>query len=226
MILLAIDTAANLCAASIHDTAGDRELGRAARDIGKGHAEQLMPVVEEALAAAGKRLADLERIVVSTGPGSFTGIRVGVSAARGFALALGIPAVGVTTLEALAYVARRKAGGRPVLVVLDAGRGEYHAALYDGLGKLRYGPAMTTLSALADLAREHRPLLAGNAARQVADAGGGGFDVITEEATADIAVYARLGAGKDPADGRPKPVYLRGADAKPQAGFVLPRRSD
>jgi tRNA threonylcarbamoyl adenosine modification protein YeaZ len=224
MILLAIDTAANLCAASIHDTPTGRELGRAVRDIGKGHAEQLMPVVEEALAAAGKQLADIERIVVSTGPGSFTGIRVGVSAARGFALALKIPAVGVTTLEALAEAARKKAGDRPVLAVLDAGRGEHHAALYDGLGKLRYGPAMTTLSALADLAREHRPLLVGSAARHVADAAGGGFDVGAEEATADISVYARLGAAKDPADGRPKPTYLRGADAKPQAGFVLARR--
>ncbi|MBL8581920.1 MAG: tRNA (adenosine(37)-N6)-threonylcarbamoyltransferase complex dimerization subunit type 1 TsaB [Rhizobiaceae bacterium] len=223
MILLAIDTAANLGAASIHDTAGGHELGRAVHDIGSGHAEQLMPVIGEALAAAGKQLSDIGRVVVSTGPGSFTGIRVGVSAARGFALALKIPAVGVTTLEALAEACRPQADGRPVLVVLDAGRGEFHAALYDGLGKLRYGPAMTSLSTLADIAREQRPLLAGSAARQVAEATGGGLDIGAEAATADIAVYARLGTGKDAAAGRPKPTYLRGADAKPQAGFVLPR---
>lgn len=226
MILLAIDTAANLCAACVYDGASDRELGRCVRDIGSGHAEQLMAVVEEALAKAGRQLADIERIVVSTGPGSFTGIRVGVSAARGFALALKIPAVGVTTLEALADEARRLAGERPVLAALDAGRGAFHAALYDGLGKLRYGPAMKSLSDLAEMARQNRPLLTGNAARQVADAAGGGFKLGGEGATADIAVYARLGAQADPSDGRPRPVYLRGADAKPQAAFVLARRDD
>ena len=102
MILLAIDTASTLCAACIHDSAAGRELGRAVLDLGKGHAEHLMGVVHDAMAQAGVDFSALERIAVAVGPGSFTGIRVGVSAARGFAMALKIPAVGVTTLEAIA----------------------------------------------------------------------------------------------------------------------------
>src|SRR5690242_6358756 len=101
MILLAIDTAANLCAASVHDSAADRELGREVLDIGKGHAERLMGVIGSALGQAGVGYRDLERIGVAVGPGSFTGVRVGVAASRGLALALGIAAVGVDTLEAI-----------------------------------------------------------------------------------------------------------------------------
>ena len=90
------------------------ELGRAVLDIGKGHAEILMDVIAEALGAAGIAFAGLGAVAVSVGPGSFTGVRVGVSAARGLALALKIPAVGVSTLEALAaetrVVSRRQTG--------------------------------------------------------------------------------------------------------------------
>ena len=102
MKLLAIDCAANLCAACVYDAAAGKELGRSVRDLGKGHAEHLMAVIDEALKAGGTDYAGLGAVAVSVGPGSFTGLRVGVSAARGLALALKIPAIGVTTLEALA----------------------------------------------------------------------------------------------------------------------------
>ena len=123
MILLAIDTSSTLCAACIHDSAAGKELGRAVLDLGKGHAEHLMGVVHEAMAQAGVDFSALERIVVAVGPGSFTGVRVGVSASRGFAMALKIPAVGVTTLEAIAAETRESFGARKVMAALDGGRG-------------------------------------------------------------------------------------------------------
>jgi tRNA threonylcarbamoyl adenosine modification protein YeaZ len=181
-----------------------------------------MAVIEEALRQAGNAYADLSAVAVSTGPGSFTGVRVGVSAARGLALALKLPAIGVTTLEALAAQARQTFPGRAVLAALDAGRGEIHAALYDELSVLRYGPAVMTLSEAAEKAIGSRPVLAGTAAEPVAAAASRVFDIGPQAATADIAVYARLGAEKGAGE-KPKPVYLRAADAKPQAGFVLPR---
>lgn len=224
MILLAIDCAASLCAASVYDTVAAKELGRSVRDLGKGHAEHLMAVVEEALGQAGIAYADLGLIAVSTGPGSFTGVRVGVSATRGFSLALKIPAVGVTTLEALAQETRDALGQQTVLAALDAGREEIHAALYDETGHVLREPAVLSLAEAAEIAASGQMALAGTAARLVADAVvvDKAFAIGPLHATADIGTYARLAAGKEPGE-RPKPVYLRAPDAKPQAGFVLPR---
>lgn len=222
MKLLAIDCSASLCAACVYDAATDKVLGRHVLDLGKGHAEHLMAVIDKALAEAGASYADLGAIAVSVGPGSFTGIRVGVSAARGLALALKVPAIGVTTLEALAAEAAIAFPARPVLAVLDGGRGEIHAALFSADGAAVQGPAIATLAEAAAIASEGKSVLAGTAARTVADAAGSSFDFGPLAGTADIATYARLAARRGPGD-KPKPVYLRDADAKPQAGFVLPR---
>lgn len=224
MMLLAIDCAASSCAACVYDAKAGQELGRKVLDLGKGHAEHLMAVIEEALRQAGRTYADLTAIAVSVGPGSFTGLRVGVATARGLALALKIPAIGVTTLEALAEEARQTFPGRPVLAVLDGGRGEIHAALYDEFAGLRYGPAAMTLEEASAMASASAAgtVLAGTAAVALAEAAGRASDIGPTGATADIAVYARSAAGKTPGE-KPRPLYLRDADAKPQAGFVLPR---
>ena len=88
MIVLAIDTASALCAACIYYSDAEKELGRTQLDLGKGHAEHLMTVIADALAQAGLDFGALDRIVIAVGPGSFTGVRVGVATARGLALAL------------------------------------------------------------------------------------------------------------------------------------------
>ena len=209
MRLLAIDTAAHLCAACILDAeAGER--GRAVLDLGKGHAEHLMAVIDAALGEAGATLADLDAVAVSVGPGSFTGVRVGVAAARGLALALKIPAVGVTTLEALAAEARQANPGRAVVARIEAGRGQAYVAAFSAAGELTFGPAALALDAADQLIRES-----------------GEDAVLAAGKTADIATYARLGAerlGRGDAAERPKPLYLRDADARPQDGFALPRK--
>ena len=103
MLLLAIDTAGPVCAVALARAAdgGPEILTRIEERIGRGHAERLMPMIEEALTCAQKSFDDLDRIGVTIGPGSFTGVRVGVAAARGLALALDIPAVGVGSLDAI-----------------------------------------------------------------------------------------------------------------------------
>ncbi|TPN68112.1 tRNA (adenosine(37)-N6)-threonylcarbamoyltransferase complex dimerization subunit type 1 TsaB [Mesorhizobium sp. B1-1-1] len=223
MKMLAIDCAANLCAACVYDAGARQELGRAVLDLGKGHAEHLMGVIAEALKAGATAYAGLGAIAVSVGPGSFTGLRVGVSTARGLALALKLPAIGVTTLEALAAEAAGAFPGRAVLAALDAGREEIHAALYDEMSVLTYGPAVVTLADAVAMASERSSVLAGTAATRIAASAGRSFDIGPETATADILTYARLAAAKGEGE-RPKPLYLRGADAKPQAGFILSRQ--
>lgn len=162
--------------------------------MAKGQAERLMPLLEELLAEAGIGWRDLTRIAVGTGPGNFTGIRIAVAAARGLALGLGIPAIGVTRLEALAHGLPR-----PLTVVEDARRGEIYLQrfLEESADPARLVPAGTRLPGGA---------LTGSAA------GPGGLSPAMPLAEA----MARIGAARAPGP-RPAPFYLRGADAAPPA---------
>ena len=221
-MLLTLDTCAGLCAASVSDAS--RELGRCVRDIGTGHAEQLMGVIAEALAVAGNGYPDLTGIAVAVGPGSFTGIRVGVSTARGLALALKIPSTGVGTLDAIAEEARALFPARSVVVAIDARREEVYTAAWDADGATVAEPAVTNLAdAVALLASLPDPVLAGSAVPAVVAGAGGAHDVASTMATADIAAYARLAHRRGFSGERPTPLYLRAPDARPQASFVLPR---
>jgi len=193
-MILGIDTSAGQCAVALVG-AGDPVSERMAMD--RGHAEHLFPMIEAVLATAGARYADLTRIAVCTGPGSFTGVRIGVAAARGLALGRGIPAVGVSRFEALAA----ETGG-PVAVCL-AGRG--------GTVYLQaFGPDGAPLA-------EPRTVEAANLAaaippgctRIAGDAGG----ALLADGLPDPAMIARLAADRSPGP-LPAPLYLRGADAE------------
>jgi tRNA threonylcarbamoyl adenosine modification protein YeaZ len=224
MKLLAIDTASTLCAACVWDAGARRELGRCVEDIGKGHAERLMDVIAQALSAAGVTFADLGAIAVSVGPGSFTGIRVGVAAARGLALALKIPALGVTTLSAIADEARAIHADRRIIASIDARRDELYVEDHAPDGSLLFGPAIVNVADAEGLLQGLPPLLAGSGSDIIAapdpsaERAGGG-------ATADIAVYARLAAAGRVYNSPPRPLYLRGPDARPQDGFALQRQA-
>lgn len=223
MRMLAIDTASVVCAACVYDTVLRQEEGRAVLELGKGHAEHLMAVVGDVMQQANIAFRQLGAVAVSIGPGSFTGVRVGVSAARGLAMALKVPAIGVTTLEALAAEARQRFGDVPVMSALDAGRGEINAALYDEKGGALVEPAMMTLEEAVHLAQRRASVVAGSAGHRI------GVELPSIQtgsalATADIRFYAAIAAGRDAGGEKPRPLYLRGADAKPQAGFVLPRQ--
>jgi tRNA threonylcarbamoyladenosine biosynthesis protein TsaB len=219
---VAIDTAANLCAACVYDPTAGRELGRAVRDIGKGHAEQLMDVIGEAMAAAGTTYADLTAVAVAVGPGSFTGIRVGVATVRGLALALKVPAIGVTTLEALAAEARDLHGVAPAMAAIDAGRDGLYVATYASDGTNVAPPAVLSLDEAKAMVTGDMTVC-GSAAARIVGAAEKGRAVPPSGATADIAVYARLAASRSPGE-KPKPLYLRAPDARPQAHAILARR--
>lgn len=219
MILLSIDTSASLCGAGLFD--GERELGREVIDIGKGHAEHLMAVIEAALGKAGVSYPEIDRIAVAIGPGSFTGIRVGVATARGLALALKVPAVGVNNLEAAALEARERHAGRNLLVAFASSLGAIQGAVYDPSGAVLEAPAILTAERALELASRHAAVVTGSAAATLKTANP---DLETDglAVTADVATYAAIGATKAPGE-RPKPLYLREPDAKPQTRILVPR---
>ena len=223
MMILAIDSAANLCSAALYDDAAGRVAGECVEDIGRGHAERMMAVIDAALAEGGSTLDRVDKIAVTIGPGSFTGIRVGVATARGLALALGVPAVGVTTLEALAAQALEPGGARPVMAVLDARRGEVFAQLFAPEGKPLSLPSSLTPEAAAEAARLHGAALTGSGAAIVAGLSGPDARVLGTTAAVDIRHVARIGAVRAPA-APPAPLYLRAPDAKPQADYAAARQ--
>lgn len=184
--ILAFDTSAAHCAAAL--LCGDRVLLRH-EAMAKGQAERLMSLLEEMLAEAGVVWADLCAIGVGVGPGNFTGVRISVAAARGLALGLGIPAIGVTALEAAAFGAVL-----PATVVLDARRDEVYVQSFSNLGP---GPALM----IAAAPRPDGPLI-----------GFGGVAPMYPTAEAIARITAMRFRQPQP---RPAPFYLRSADAAP-----------
>jgi tRNA threonylcarbamoyl adenosine modification protein YeaZ len=220
MIVLAIDTAGTGCFAAVYDSSTDAVLASAGADIGRGHAEQLMAFIDQALAESGKVLADMDRIAVTIGPGSFTGIRVGVAAARGFALALNVPAVGVSTLAAIAEAGRELHPGRAILATIDAKRDELYCQSFEADGAARSAALMLEIPEAQRLFADFDGLICGTATRHLTDHPP---ECAAQTDLTDIRLVARLGAAADPLRGKPSPLYLRGPDVKSQAGFAVAR---
>ena len=190
-LVLAFDTSAAHCAAAL--LSGDRVLESRVEEMATGQADRLLPLLEEMLAGAGIHWRNLAVIGVGTGPGNFTGVRISVAAARGLALGLGIPAMGVTTFEAMALGA-----ARPVLVRLDARRGHVYAQVF--------GDAPSAARLIST--EEEAPTPPGTTVL------GFGSDAAPRDPLAvAIARIARDRLGEPHA--RPAPFYLRGADALP-----------
>lgn len=194
--ILAFDTSAAHCAAALLLPDGRCLTNLEAMD--KGQAERLVPLLAELLAEAGLGWRDVTRIAVGTGPGNFTGIRIAVAAARGLALGLGVPAIGVGRLEALAHGLPR-----PVLVAEDARRGEVWVQVFRD-----DGPDDLALLSGSDLGAAFAGYPATGAAAHLT----GGPVMAQPMALAES--IARIAAARAPG-APPAPIYLRPADAAP-----------
>ena len=220
MLVLAIDTALAACSAAVLDTEQAALLASEQLPMARGHAEALMPLIERVMLAAELNFAALDRIAVTTGPGSFTGLRVAISAARGIALAAGKPAVGLTTLSAYAAPFVAQAAADPILSAIDARHDQVYFQLVGGDGSMLRRPAIAPIAEVLQIIAEHGALrLVGNAAQLLAGRVPAGMvqpvQVDTQPAP-DIAWVAWLGAAADPDKAHARPLYLRPPDAKPQ----------
>jgi tRNA threonylcarbamoyladenosine biosynthesis protein TsaB len=209
MKVLALDSATGACSVAV--TRRDAVLARRDAVQDRGQAEILVPMVEAALSEAGLGYADLDRLAVTVGPGTFTGIRIALATARGLALATGRPLLGVTTFEALAHaVAPGLLAGRTLVVAIDSRRAELYVQAF--------GPDLVPLGApVMDLpgAIPLPPgplLLVGDAAAALASAAGPRAEVAGQVRNPDAAVVARLAARRPLPDAAPSPLYLRAPD--------------
>jgi tRNA threonylcarbamoyl adenosine modification protein YeaZ len=227
MRVLAIDTALEACSAAVLDTERGAIVASESVPMVRGHAEAIMPMVARVMEQTGYSFFELDRIAVTTGPGSFTGLRVGIAAARGIALAATKPAIGLTTLAAFAtpYIAADDTA--PVVAVIDARHGQVYMQVVGPGGRTLVAPRIASLDDAAHAARMSGARLVGTAADLVM--AHWPYDepppaLVDNRPAPDIAWIARLGAAASDTQTAPKPLYLRAPDAQPQDAASLPRR--
>lgn len=229
MTILAFDTSMAACSAAILQDGAASSIQRFER-MERGHAEALFPMIEAVMAQAGRGFGDLTKIAVTAGPGSFTGVRAGVAAARGFALAAKLPVVAATSLEVMARglvrrsSASERAGG--FMVAHDARREEFYLQGFSAEGEPLSEPELCGLSEAADAALQGIGLVVGSgaaaialeAARRGRELRAGFADLLPE--AGDLAAIA---VNRIPQLRPVAPFYLRAPDAKPQTGKNLAR---
>lgn len=218
MLILAIDTALDACAAGVLDTDLGKLIAQESQTMKRGHAEALMPLIARVVKEAGIAFAALDRIAVTTGPGSFTGLRVGLSAARGIALAANKPAVGLTTLAAYAAPVVSQNAAQPVISAIDARHGQVYFQVVSGNGSSLIWPRVAPIEEALGASQFGAAHLVGNAARILGDrwpADAPPPFKIEAYPAPDIAWVAWLGAAVSPDIALARPFYLRAPDAKP-----------
>ena len=223
MLILAIDTALDACAAAVLDTEAGRLIAQESMAMKRGHAEALMPLIARVIEASGIGFGGLDRIAVTTGPGSFTGLRVGLSAARGIALAADKPVVGLTTLTAYAAPVVSETGEHPIISAIDARHDHVYFQVVSGDGSSLVRPRVAPIAEALDASRFGAPHLVGNAAKILAERWPGDAPPpfkVDAQAAPDIAWVAWLGAAVSPDNAPARPYYLRAPDAKPQKDLL------
>jgi len=227
MRVLAIDTALEACACAVFDTDQREIMASESLPMVRGHAEALMPLVARVFATARLRMAEIDRVAVTVGPGSFTGLRVGISAARGIALAAAKPAVGLTTLSAFAAPHIALDDKTPILAAIDARNNSVFMQLFGPGGRTVISPRVMAIDDAVRAAVSGPARLVGSAADTIAAAWPTSqpLPLVDPQTAPSIEWVARLGASA-PTDGTalPKPLYLRAPDAQPQDAARLPRR--
>jgi tRNA threonylcarbamoyladenosine biosynthesis protein TsaB len=227
MRLLAIDTALAACAAAVFDTDGTRILAIESLAMARGHAEALMPLLARVMDHADIGFSELDRIAVTVGPGSFTGLRVGIAAARGLALVSGKEAVGISTLSAFAAPHISNADGAPIVAAIDARHDSVYLQVFAANGQTLAGPHVATVSDAVRAVAGTPVRIVGSGAPLVAAAWPTDepAPLLVDAGDAPgIEWVARLGAAAPKTDAAPIPLYLRAPDARPQDASRLPRR--
>jgi tRNA threonylcarbamoyladenosine biosynthesis protein TsaB len=227
MRVLAIDTALGACSAAVLDTRHVAVVASESLPMVRGHAEAVMPLIARVMDQAGIDFASLDRIAVTTGPGSFTGLRVGISAARGIALAAGKPAVGLSTLAGFAAPHIAQDDSSAVVAAIDARHEHVYLQVFGPGGKTVVAPRIAPLKEAMRAATASPARIVGSGAELIVALWPKGEQqpVLVEQLDApDIGWIARLGAAAAEGQAPPKPLYLRAPDAQPQDASRLPRR--
>jgi tRNA threonylcarbamoyl adenosine modification protein YeaZ len=223
MIVLSVDTAHAACSVCVFDTVADRSLSLISEPMQRGHAERLADMAQEAVVSAGISFADIERLAACSGPGTFTGVRIGLAFVRGLSLVLKVPVIGITTFAALAQSCRAGSDGRDIWVIQDARRGEVYLQGFDGDGNPMHPASVRGISVAGELLSDKSGLAVGSGASLVDLPDD--LTVSDVSSIPDAAVIARLAGQAADSSAAAVPFYLRAPDAKAQLPLVKHRES-
>jgi tRNA threonylcarbamoyladenosine biosynthesis protein TsaB len=224
--ILAIDTALGACAVCVYDGAEACILAMESEEMEKGHAEALMPMIQRVMALVDGGFPSLSRVAVSIGPGSFTGLRIGISAARAIGLAAGIPAVGVSSLSAYAAPLINPAEPGVIAVAVDARHGAVFFQAFTTSGRTIVLPRVIGVKEAGRAIGAGPVKLAGSGAAALAVEAmtlGLKASIADLRPAPDITAVARLGLLADPQAAPARPLYLRPPSAQPQAAKAVAR---
>jgi tRNA threonylcarbamoyladenosine biosynthesis protein TsaB len=226
MRILAIDTALEACSTALVDTDLGGILGYETQVLQRGHAEALMPMIKRTLDRTRIDVAAIDRIAVTVGPGSFTGLRVGIAAARGMALAMGKPAIGISTLASYAAPLIAQDDSIPVLAVIDARHSHVYLQMFGPGGHTLMAPQLASIVKAQRVGSTNDTIrIVGSAAKVIAAAWPETHKppIVEQRDAPDITWVARLGVAALDTGAPPKPLYLRAPDAQPQSAARLGR---
>lgn len=231
MNILALDTSMGVCSAAVLRTDGSaRGLFASEEMMLRGHAEVLMPMIEEVMRDSGLAFSDLDLIAATLGPGSFTGVRIAIAAARGFALVRNAKLWGTDSLTVMAHVARGRdataESKAPFAVAVDARRAMLYFALYDADGRKLEGPLLIAPEDAVSMLPETLTIAIGSGASVLAEAAaqqGRGVRAKLPDLQPNAASLAELALDAGETLPNLRPLYLRPPDAKPQSASVIAR---
>jgi tRNA threonylcarbamoyladenosine biosynthesis protein TsaB len=231
MNILALDTSMGVCGASVLLAGGETQRTVLCEEaMARGHAEALMPMVAEAMAGAGIGFAELDLIAATLGPGSFTGVRIAIAAARGFALVTKAKLWGTDSLTVMARAALSSEAiecGKPFAVAVDARGDRLYAGLYDGEGRKLDGPLLISADEAAALLPDDLAAAVGSGAMHLAEAArrhGRHVEATRPDLQPSAEALAELALEASATLPTLRPLYLRPPDAKPQASMAVARR--
>ena len=230
MNILALDTSMGACSAAVLRTDGTaRRLFGRQETMARGHAEALMPMVAEVMADSGVAFAELDLIAATTGPGSFTGVRIAIAAARGLALVTRAKLFGTDSLTVMAKVAAatEAVGNEPFALAVDARRGMLYVGLYDGEARKLQGPSLLTPDEAASQLPATVRCVVGSGGALLAEAAaqrGRSVEASLADLQPDAAALAAIAFESGETSPTLRPLYLRPPDARPQAEAQVARR--
>jgi tRNA threonylcarbamoyl adenosine modification protein YeaZ/ribosomal-protein-alanine acetyltransferase len=218
MLILALDTSMAACSVCIYDADRDAVLAQRMALMGRGQAEALAPMVQDAMQEAGVAYSSLNRVAVTIGPGTFTGVRIGLAFARGLGVSLGIPVAGFNSLAAIAC--NDRSASRPIIVASDARNHEIYLGVYGADGEERSPPAVFKLADAKNFLPEKPVTIIGTGADAVLEGTANHRHVRSQAGDfPNAANFARLATLMQPTGFPPEPLYLRPPDVKLPAQF-------